>query len=136
MLHKVLLYGCRPDLCSLFKRYLSSSSNCVRIDNSYLKTFFLISGAPQGSILSALFFLIFVKDVASKVENAEILLFADDIKLFTSVRFLNDCNFMQRIVNRIVQWSSHKTLSLNPSKTNVLSLCRRHEAVCYNYVRK
>lgn len=49
-------------------------------------------GAAQGSILGPLLFLKFVSDITSYFKNAEIILFADDIKIYMSVNTVLDCN--------------------------------------------
>ena len=127
-------YGCCSELCNWFDSYLSSRPNSVRINNSYSDLFFSTSGVPQGSILGPLLFLIFVNDLAACVDSAELLMFADDIKLFMSVKSLVDCHVLQHDVLRVVQWCSANNLSLNPLKTNILTFCRRRSIVHYDYI--
>lgn len=92
----------------------------------YILNYFLqLQVFPQGSILGPLLFLIFVNDIASCVKKDELLLFADNIKMFKRVDTPRDCNALQHDVNNILQWFLDNLL-VNPTKTNVISLSRRH----------
>uniref|UniRef100_A0A0K8RF85 Putative jockey ele1 orf2-h 1e-120-j 4 n=1 Tax=Ixodes ricinus TaxID=34613 RepID=A0A0K8RF85_IXORI len=44
-----------------------------------------------------------------------------------------DCNALQHEVNNILQWSLANNLLLNPTKTKVLSLSRRHTVIHFTY---
>lgn len=133
LLSKLHLYGVCTELCNWFKSYLSFRSNSVRVADSYSKEFFSISGVPQGSILGPLLFSIFINDIASCVKNVELLLFADDIKLFKSVHCHLDCDLIQHDVSNIAQWCKQNQLFLNPLKTKVISLCRRRAIINNTY---
>lgn len=134
LLHKLSSYGCCPELCNWFRSYLSSRLNTVRVDNSHSDHFFSTSGVPQGSILGPLLFLIFINDLPSYVDNAQILLFADDIKLFMNIHSSIDCNALQHDVSQIAIWCAANSLSLNPLKTKVVSFSRRHTIIDCDYV--
>ncbi len=54
----------------------------------------VISGVPQGSVLGPILFLIYVNDIPETV-NYSIKMFADDTKLFRTVKTIDDCNILQ-----------------------------------------
>lgn len=133
LLHKLFLYGLSPKLCEWFQSYLSLRPNSVRVVDSYSYSYFSTSGVPQGSILGPLLFLIFINDIVSCVQSSQLLLFADDIKLFKMIHSPVDCDILQRDVSCISQWCEQNLLMLNPAKTKVLSLCRRHVLFNFTY---
>lgn len=56
---------------------------------------------PQGSILGPLLFILFINDIVSCVGDAKSILFADDIKLFLSVRSVLDCTRLQADIGHV-----------------------------------
>lgn len=53
------------------------------------------------------------------------LCYADDTKVFLRIRNMNDRNELQGKMDRIEQWSEENGLTLNPSKTYVVSYGKR-----------
>ena len=51
----------------------------------------VVSGVPQGTILGALYFLLYVKDLPGQVRLSELVLYADNSKLYTNVNSIEDC---------------------------------------------
>lgn len=45
---------------------------------------FIVSGAPQGSNLAPLLFILFINDIGSDI-NSELLLFVDELKMFRPI---------------------------------------------------
>jgi hypothetical protein len=79
------------------------------------------SGVPQGSVLGPLLFLIFVNDLPNKLLPAALSkLYADDLKLFQSIRCLQDCVTLQANVDAIWQWSVEWQLPLSVKKCVVM----------------
>ena len=65
----------------------------------------VISGVPQGSVLGPILFLIYVNDIPETV-NCRITMFADDTKLFRTVKTIDDCNILQNDLNTLSQWTN------------------------------
>lgn len=126
LLRKLFSCGVCWDLCGGFESYLSPRSNTVRVADSFSELFCSTSGVPQGSMLGALLFLIFINDKVSCVSSLTLLLSADEIELFMSIHTLSDCNILHNYVSLFLQGCKLNKLSLNPSKTKALSFGRRH----------
>lgn len=66
-----------------------------------------------------------------------ILLFADDLKLFTRINSLDYAIRLQRDIDTIFKWCFDTNLQLNTNKCYVISFTRRHETTFqhFNYGR-
>ena len=76
-------------------------------------------GVPQGSVLGALLFLIYVNYLSSASKVLKFYLFADDTSIYFDSK---DLITLQKVVNRelkkVKKWLDANRLSLNISKTN------------------
>ena len=61
----------------------------------------MISGIPQGSVISFLLFSLFINDLTKKELNCQIKLFADDLKIYNVIRSPLDCEMLQCVLNAI-----------------------------------
>ena len=61
------------------------------------------------------------------------LLFADDAKLFSRVKTLDDSKHLQKSVDKLVQWSKIWRLDLNASKCKVLTITLKKKPKKFNY---
>ena len=87
------------------------------------------SGVPQGSILGPLLFLLFINDLPVSIDSS-IKLFADDTKLYRKIERLEDCESLQRDLNRLGAWTNRWSLRFNEKKCVVLKI---KEQVGYSY---
>ena len=78
--------------CALIKSYLDERMQLVKIGNECSDLIKVTSGTPQGGILSALLFTLFINDLPAKV-NANVHLYADDSQIYysTPIEQLNVC---------------------------------------------
>lgn len=92
------------------------------------------SSVPQGSILSPLLFALFINDLPQYVK-CNILLFADDLKIFLKISSHNDATKLQHDINAIAVWCRLNGLDLSITKCNAMSFTRRTEATFqfFNY---
>ena len=102
------------------KSYFSERKQFVEFNNVRSSPQAISCGVPQGSILSPLFFILYLNDL----KNASILdaiLFADDTNLFIShndpVYLINTLN---RELNKLSTWFAANRLSLNLSRTKFM----------------
>jgi len=85
----------------------------------------VISGVPQGSVLGPILFNIYVSNMPSVV-SSRILQFADDVKMFRTIKSFNDFVQLQQDINSLAEWTSKWQLKFNVSKCNWLHLGRQH----------
>ena len=81
---------------------------------NYLTLRFSFSGVVQRSCIGTLLFLIYVKDVSQVFSDGCICkLYADDIKLYSAMKTVNDCKNLQESLDVLYNWSCAWQLSIS-----------------------
>jgi len=92
-------------------------------------------GVPQGSHLGPLLCILFINDLPYIFDSlVEILLFADDAKLFSVIKSPNDVFKLQSNLDNFVDWSRVNHLLLNINKCSVITFSRINNVITYNYM--
>ena len=89
---------------SWFKSFLTGRCQCVKINGVLSSWVQVFSGVPQGSILGPSLFSLYVNELPSLV-SSQLLMFADDIKLYRTIRSSEDCLVLQNDINILLDWS-------------------------------
>ena len=85
LIHKLSYYCLHPLCLNWIKTFLSGRTQRIKIKSTTCLPTVCISGVPQGSVLSSILFLLYMNDLPQVIKNSKICLFADDVKLYTSV---------------------------------------------------
>ena len=124
LLNKLYKYGIRGVANQWFQSYLtdrkmrvkcniSSTGKCESSDYRSLSY-----GAPQGSCLGPLIFLIFTNDLHQQLENSSSILFADDTTLYKMHRILKYLKWcLEEDLTRLSNWFKANKLTMNVDKT-------------------
>ncbi|XP_075163312.1 uncharacterized protein LOC142235944 [Haematobia irritans] len=120
--HNLLIYKLsRIGVC-----YVCISNTC---SEQYIQT----SGIPQGSVLGPLLFNIFINDIQDCFKYSRHLLYADDLKIFRSIRSLNDVVLLQEDIDRFILWSRLNKLPVNLAKCVHISFHRGISIIMSKY---
>jgi hypothetical protein len=133
LIYKLISFGVKGLLLNWIVAFLSGRSQCVVVEHNFSKLTNVISGVPQGSVLGPILFILFVNDV-SEVCRGEVSLkmFADDLKLYSSVKIDTDSQHLQETLDCLVQWSTKWQLNINISKCQLLHLGKNSEKFSYS----
>jgi hypothetical protein len=116
LLNKLRHFGFSDSLLNLFESYLSDRFCYVNVLGFYSARLVVNSGVPQGSNLGPLLFLLFINDIV-EIFSLNVLLFADDVKLYSTIRDISDCMRLQSNCKKI-----NKYLELFVDMRNLWSL--------------
>ena len=132
LLHKLDDMGFGTDLLLFLKSYLSNRRQYVEIRGHRSYSFEATSGAPQGSNLAPLIFLLFINDICCDI-SSNVLLFADDLKLFRVVENQSDCLTLQEDLKKVQTWCDKNNLPLNTEKCFVMTYTNKLNPVHFEY---
>jgi hypothetical protein len=83
-------------------------------------------GAPQGSVLCLLLFLLYTNDLPLNIHGANLIMFADDINVLITDSDLGPLqNKIDRVTAELETWFNRNDLVTNAGKTRVMLLHNR-----------
>ena len=118
---KIRAYGIQGNSLSWIEAFLSGREQRVRVNGELSASKPVISGIPQGSVLGPLLFVLYINDLPDSVQS-NLLLFADDTKIFRQVSTTEDAEALQKDIDALNLWSEKWLLKFNIDKCHVLSL--------------
>ena len=123
LLVKLQSIGITGALLAWLENYLQERKAKVRIDNVLSTDIEVTSGVPQGSVLGPILFLVYINDMPKSVK-ANMVLFADDAKIWMRIRSNSDCLLLQNELDALHQWSVRNRLPFNYRKCEMLQIGR------------
>ena len=123
LIHKLKSYNISDSMITWLSSFLNNRKQSVRINGSTSSWTSVTSGVPQGSILGPLMFLLFVNDIP-QITSSNIMLFADDTKLWRLIKSIDDVNILQEDLAKIIEWCQKWKLHLNVKKCKYMAIGR------------
>ena len=94
----------------------------------------VLSGVPQGLVLSLVLFLIFINDLLDNIRSS-VRLFADDFVLYRNIHSLQDCLALQEDLTSLGQWEADRQMKFNVTKCHSMrvTLHQHHKQILFDY---
>ena len=108
-----------------FQSYLTDRCHRVTVLGATSNTLPISSGVPQGSILGPALFLTYVNDLPDSVSTCQIAMFADDTKLYSTIKCEEDATLLPSDLENLEHWSSTSGLSFNEMKCKQQRVTRK-----------
>ncbi|XP_075157586.1 uncharacterized protein LOC142230848 [Haematobia irritans] len=124
LLRKLDMIGFSNSLLKWFQSYLIGRTQCVKFGNATSRYVSVTSGVPQGSHLGPVLFCLFINDLPSIIKYSNILMFADDVKLFRSFNVPVDQYYLQIDLDNFSNWCELNLMELNTSKCKLMRFSR------------
>ena len=121
-------FGIHGSLLRWISSYLLNRSQLVAIRGFLSSPSRIASGVPQGSHLGPLLFNIFINDLTDAL-TCNALLYADDLKIFSSIASIDDCQNIQSDLRSLDVWCKNNFMHLNVSKCLVMKFTTTSDEV-------
>ena len=119
LIKKLQGYGIGGNVLAWISELLSNRTQRVSVNNSLSSWSKVTSGAPQGSVLGPVLFIIYVNELPDLVDST-MKMYADDTKLYRSVMSREDAQKMQDDLDVLSDWSKKWLLQFNVAKCKVM----------------
>ena len=129
-LHKL---GFREGTIKWLSSFLVDRKQQVRIYNYISAPFCVSSGVPQGTHCGPILFLLFINDLTCCFHFSNYLLYADDLKLFKTIRSIQDAKQLQLDLVALFNWCQNNCLHLNIKKCYVISFYKTKSHISFDY---
>lgn len=132
---KLKSFGFSPKAIAWFEGYLSNRSQKTRVNGHTSDSVRNDLGVPQGSVLGALLFILYINDLPSQLMNAFVNLFADDTLVYIHGSELDVLREqMNAELDKINHWLRLNKLKLNVNKTKVMVIGHSSSATAINSI--
>ena len=119
LMHKLQNAGITGNLLSCIRSMLFGRLQQVKVGNSLSEPKAVISGVPQGSVLGPIFLIFFINDITQVVVAPSIpKLYADDLKIYCTVKNDSDVNSFKDSLRNVAQWAETWQLPISKKSKN------------------
>lgn len=127
LINKLKYYGIQSNAIALLQSYLFGRSQYVQINNVKSSLCPVLFGIPQGSVMGPFLFNVFINDICNVDTVFDMIMYADDTTLISTIeRFgnINDPVTLENRINfeieKINKWLYENELLLNADKSKFL----------------
>ena len=121
LLIKLKAYGIGESMINWIQAWLTDRRQRVIVEGEISNWKPVLSGVPQGSVLGPILFLIFINDLDDDL-SSKVLKFADDTKVFRTVKTDTDKDTLQDDLTKLVKWSEKWQMLFNFGKCKCIHI--------------
>lgn len=125
-------YGIHGNLLRWLTSYLNNRSQLVALRGYLSSPIDVTSGVPQGSHLGPVLFVVFINDLIKNI-SSDCLLYADDLKIFRTIKSSEDCDILQKDLNAVSHWCKANLMYLNIEKCFVITFTNKYQQIVNDY---
>lgn len=124
--HPILLKKCKKlgfntQIVLWLENYLTNRLQSVRANDIISPPLNVTHGVPQGSVLGPILFKIYINDVSSLPFSSKLILYADDLVLYSSSNCIETAmRNLQNDLDMIKSWTQLNKLTINAKKSKYL----------------
>ena len=121
LVQKLEHYGVKNKEIRWFRSYLTNRKQCCKVNGQLSDLRLIKTGAPQGSCLGPLLFIIYVNDLHFSLRHSDVNMYADDTSLSFASKsspLINEC--VNEDLGYLKSWLNANKLSLNVTKAQSL----------------
>lgn len=133
LIYKLAAYGITGPLSSWFKSYLTEREYFVVVNGFRSAAHKITSGAPQGTHLAPILFIMFINDLPECFRFSQPFLYADDLKFARVIESKRDCELLQQDLNQVIKWCHNNKMQLNPKKCYHVKYARKINCIDTEY---
>ena len=125
-------YGASERVCSWMRSYLTGRKQAVYYQGESSPMIDNNIGAPQGSVISPLLFLVLVADMEKAIDDipgVSLMSYADDTTIIAVAENSEEVRLaLEKGADKIFKYMSNSGLVANPEKTHFMMFCRDPQA--------
>ena len=122
--------GISGKVLTWIKSFLTDRYHRVNIRKAQSEWLPVTSGVPQGSVMGPILFLVYINDLVNELESTASL-FADDAKIYRTIRTEEDISALRRDMQRLDDWSEKWLLTFNTEKCKSMHIGHRNQQADY-----
>ena len=116
-------FGINGFLLGFIKNYFMGRVQSVVLGSYSSSVKPVISGVPQGSIIGPTLFVLFLNDITSGLnDNTNIVMYADDTKIWREILNENDHILLQNDIDYLMDWALRNKMNFHPDKCKALMI--------------
>ena len=133
LLDKISRLGASQQFVTWLHSYLCQRVMQVKLGSQVSSAFSNPSGVPQGSNMGPLLFILFFNDAALTLGVGCRLVYADDLKIYLTIRCIEDCRRLQSLLEMFVKWCEQNCLTISITKCEVITFNRNKSTIMFDY---